>query len=345
MEFGGDGATLLVEFSEDDAAAMGCPYTEFRAVSFDHPSGYPASMEAVSVTPLPGQSAPFPSRIENGRQIYAIVAPVTTVGGVYGAVPPAVLPKADDTFATSTLAWAPFRPATTGLHEPVHDTADSALKVSILPDPTRFRINGWFTQEAGDLPYASVGPDNFVRGRYFVHTGGQSDPSALDTIPAVRMRLSNRFAVTSMLEVFNHLNADPEISACAQELRPSADRAKPSVYTVDFDPVDGPYLVDKRRDRGHHARLRSVLERPAGQRLHSAQGVRGGRVSRVAAGRRRHAGEGVPADRIGRGQLALGLAESALVTANFLFPAAEGVIVEASDPRASLPTHQQGPLA
>jgi trimeric autotransporter adhesin len=337
-------ASLLVEFSEDDAVLMDCPYTQFRAVRFDHPSCYPTSMEAVSVTPLPGQSAPFPSRIENGRQIYAIVAPVTTVGGVYGAVPPAVLPKANDTFATSSMAWAPFRDGTPGLHEPVHDTADSALKVAVHPDPTRFRINGWFTQEAGYLPYASIGPDNFVRGRYFVHTGGQSNPSALDTIPAVRMRLSNRFAVTSMLEAFNHLNSDPEVTSCAQELRPSAHPAKPSVYMVDFDPADGPFMVENGATEGVMRAFEAYSTDPQDNGFialkECAVGVYpAALLDACAAPVKVYAPTATDA-----GNLALGLPESALVIANYLHPVAEGEIVESPDPPAQLPTHQQGPF-
>ena len=342
LQFGGDGASLVVEFSEDDAALLGRPYTEFRAVSFAHPSCYPASMEAVSVTPLPGQSAPFLARIENGRQIYAIVATVPEVGGAYGAVPAALQTRMDDTFATSTLAWAPFRGTTPGLHEPIHDTADSALKVSIHPDATRFRINGWFTREEGYLPCAAVGKDNFVRGRYFVHTGGQANPASLDTIPAVRMRLSNRFAVTSMLEVFNHLNADPEITSCAQELRPSADPARPSVYTVDFDPADGPFMVDNGTTEGVMRAFEAYSTDPQDNGFialkECAVGVYPAAVlDACTAPVKVYAPTASDA-----GNMALGLPESALVIANYLYPPAEGEIVAANDPTDSLPTHQQG---
>jgi hypothetical protein len=59
----------------------------------------------------------------------------------------------------------------------------------------------------------------------------------------MRMRLSTRYAQNSMLEVFNHTNLSASDELLEQELRPSADPTSPSLYRVDFDPVDVPYLV------------------------------------------------------------------------------------------------------
>jgi hypothetical protein len=58
----------------------------------------------------------------------------------------------------------------------------------------------------------------------------------------MRMRLSTRYAQNSMLEVFNHTNLSASDQLLEQELRPSADPSRPSLYRVDFDPVDVPYL-------------------------------------------------------------------------------------------------------
>lgn len=86
MTFGGEGATLRVEFSEDDAAAFGTDYTEFRVASLTYPPDYPASKTAAQVKLL-SSTIPVPSRIENGRQIYSMTAPITAIGSTYGAVP------------------------------------------------------------------------------------------------------------------------------------------------------------------------------------------------------------------------------------------------------------------
>jgi trimeric autotransporter adhesin len=87
MQFGGDGATIRVEFSEDDVALFGGSYTDFRGVLLTYPADYPANMESVTRLPLPSQSAPVPVRIENGKQIYAITAPITEISSTYGAIP------------------------------------------------------------------------------------------------------------------------------------------------------------------------------------------------------------------------------------------------------------------
>jgi len=61
VTFGGTGATLRVEFSEDDVALFGGSYTYFRAVRLVYPPGYPASKEAVEVS-LMSDSTPIPWR-------------------------------------------------------------------------------------------------------------------------------------------------------------------------------------------------------------------------------------------------------------------------------------------
>jgi hypothetical protein len=86
VEFGGAGATLRIEFSQEDAAAYGVPYTDFVAVKMAYPPRYPASKEVASSIPL-AAAVPVPIRTENGRQIYAITIPLATLGATYGAVP------------------------------------------------------------------------------------------------------------------------------------------------------------------------------------------------------------------------------------------------------------------
>ena len=92
MQFGGDSATIRVEFSEDDVALFGGSYTDFRAVKLTYPAGYPTSKEAATKTLLAGQSAPTPIRIDNGKQIYAITAPLTGITSTYGAIPESAVP-------------------------------------------------------------------------------------------------------------------------------------------------------------------------------------------------------------------------------------------------------------
>ncbi len=109
-QFGGAGATLRVEFSEDDVAAYGVAYTEFRAAALGYPGNYPTSREAASLTGL-GTALPAPIRIDNGKQIYAITVPLAATGLTGGAVPIAYLTPAAPTnpgatdFGTNSITW------------------------------------------------------------------------------------------------------------------------------------------------------------------------------------------------------------------------------------------------
>lgn len=86
VAFGGAGATLRIEFSEDDAASYDVPYTDFAAVRLAYGSDSQTSREAAAVT-LIDDSTPVPIRVENGRQIYAITVPLNEIASTYAAVP------------------------------------------------------------------------------------------------------------------------------------------------------------------------------------------------------------------------------------------------------------------
>lgn len=101
LQFGGSGADLWVEFSEDDAAAYGKSPEDFRAVALRYPSDYGLTLEAVMpAILLPNQSPPVAIRIENGRQIYGIRVTgfSATEAVAYGAVPLNYVPVAVSRF-------------------------------------------------------------------------------------------------------------------------------------------------------------------------------------------------------------------------------------------------------
>jgi hypothetical protein len=64
------------------------------------------------------------------------------------------------------------------------------------------------------------------------------------------VRAAIRFAQSSILEVFHHLNGDSANNPLAHELRPSSDPTHPSIYRVDLDPVDVPALSDYAETEG-----------------------------------------------------------------------------------------------
>jgi hypothetical protein len=158
-------------------------------------------------------------------------------------------PIMGDTMSSGTLeppgslvGWSSFA-FNSALAWPEYSTTAGAYLAHVTPSANRYRISGVMANYEGWLPYQAVDTNNVVRAKYFMYAGGQSSPSDLNQIPNLRMRLSNRFAVNSMVEVFHHTNDNPTQTAMDQELRPSTVATSPSLYRVDFDPVDVPYLV------------------------------------------------------------------------------------------------------
>jgi hypothetical protein len=158
-------------------------------------------------------------------------------------------PVMGDAFDTGAIAapgsqvgWSSFGFTTTTLGWPDYESSGGAYRAHVAARDGYYRASGVSANPAEWLPYAYVGPDNIVRAKYFVYAGGQANPAMLNQVPNIRARLQTRFAQNSMLEVFNHFNYDPEATALSQDFRPSKDPLKPSLYRVDLDPVDAPYL-------------------------------------------------------------------------------------------------------
>ena len=131
----------------------------------------------------------------------------------------------------SSLAWADY------------STTECAYRAYVTANPSRFRMSGIVANQDLWIPYNSVGSSNFVRAKFHVYAAGQTNPSAINQIPNLRMRLAVRYAQTSMLEVYSHVNSDPAAQPLANEIAPSRNPARPSVYRVDLDPVDVPFLA------------------------------------------------------------------------------------------------------
>ncbi len=139
---------------------------------------------------------------------------------------------------TTTAGWYTFVATPSGAGWGSYEPATSALRAHVVSDASRYRVAGWMTDSSKWLPWRSVGSNNYVRGKFYVYGSGSSS----NAIPNLRVRLAMRFAQNSMLEVFNHTNLGASDELREQELRPSSDPAKPSLYRVDMDPVDVPYL-------------------------------------------------------------------------------------------------------
>jgi len=123
-----------------------------------------------------------------------------------------------------------------------YDSGNTALRVTVATS-SDFRINGYVTGNSEWMPYATaIGTGNVVRAKFWVFATGQASSTDINQVPNMRARVANRFAYTVYLEVFNHLIADPAGTLLGYDVRPSNDPNNPSLYRVDFDPVDIPGL-------------------------------------------------------------------------------------------------------
>jgi len=127
---------------------------------------------------------------------------------------------------------------------------DPGLRLHVASDPGRFRVAGVLSNFDEWIPYDAIGPDRHVRAIFYLYTMGQDQPDDPAERPNFRLRLANRFAVTSMLEVFHNTAGDPGNVALGAELSPSRDPARPSRYRVDFDIIDVPHLESNRITEG-----------------------------------------------------------------------------------------------
>jgi uncharacterized repeat protein (TIGR01451 family) len=220
---------------------------------------------------------------------------------------------------------------------------------AILPGARLYNSTGFVSEGAASLPYSAVGPNRIVRGKFSVYqtplttvlgprAAPGTDPSR---IPALRLRLANRFAVSSMLEVNSHIESDPGIAAYAAEITPSASPSNPSLYRVDLDPMDVPYLVAN----GATERIRYGFEA-----LKNSLVTQGSlNLTEVSLGTYSiHATTNTVApiatyspDSLGAGQLAQSLSGAALSTLTFQVTTA-GEVINFNTPGNPVPLYSEG---
>lgn len=162
----------------------------------------------------------------------------------------------------SATGWSPFGVLIPGLAVADYDATGKAFRGIVTPDPTHYRIAGWQCNLNEWLKYADIGPSRIVRTKYFIYTTGRPTGAPNNMIPNLRLRASVRFAYNSMLEVLHHSNSDPSNQALASELRPSSDATHPSLYRVDLDVCDVPYLASNSGTEGAMRAMESYSTDP-----------------------------------------------------------------------------------
>ena len=168
VQFGGGGALLRVEFSQDDADAYGVDYTEFRAVKMTYRPDYPVVKEAKGLSGA-GAAVPVPVGVENGVQMYAVMVAEPETGSVYGAVPRSLLsfrapskPAAGAIGAdTITWSWQDNSENETGFNLWITPgtSAPVTLATTTAADVTSFTQVGLAANTAYSFQVEGVNPD------------------------------------------------------------------------------------------------------------------------------------------------------------------------------------------
>lgn len=251
-QFDIDGGQRSIEFTLNGPETVTIRKTKFgpggSAITAVTRDGQPIALNAGEVVAGTGtEYPPLTVNVPSGAHTYRIT---------YG-FPIGFTVAQDDTFTTNSVqpagaatGWSTLGMNTPGMAVSFYDQANTAMSTLVYPDATHYRVSGFVSNKSEWLPYSTLGTGNIARIKYYVYASGQANPTALNTIPNFRIRAANRFAVNSMLEVLHHQNADVINDPLAQELRPSSDPANPSVYRVDLDPVDVPYLVQNSANEG-----------------------------------------------------------------------------------------------
>lgn len=145
-----------------------------------------------------------------------------------------------DTHNTSAKEWADI--AMTSDVTLDHDSGAGAYRIHVNASSTTHRNGYWHANRVQWLPYSSVGSNNYVRAKFMLYRSGQADMNNYDEIPNIKLSVANRYAVSSGLQLLFNDPTNSANDSVYSDLRPSSDSGNPSVYRVDFDPVDVPYL-------------------------------------------------------------------------------------------------------
>jgi len=230
-------------------------YASFRDIIFSPgtsapPPAFSAPVDPAKANHAAGKSIRF--YVSDGTNVATNDIIVNTVDNgndkLSGGTPFVV--AQDDNFTTNsgnftaggTTGWVPLDVANQTGKVTDYDSANTAFRVTVSSGST-IRINGWQTANSEWMPYSMVGTGNVARGKFYIFRTGQLNMADFNQIPNTRFRLAQRFAVTALMEVFNHAPTDnATIQGLAGELRPSSDPNSPSIYRVDLDPIDVPQM-------------------------------------------------------------------------------------------------------
>jgi hypothetical protein len=231
---------------------LGQPFATFRDVIFSPPPTnlpYPDPNPVDAASHLAGKAVRF--YVSDGTNVTSQDTLVNSEDDGFDALSPSCTYSTaqDDNFTTDVSNANPAGPGwfysegadINNLASGIYEAGAQSLSIQVGVQPVPgFTITNWASTLPDWMPYGFVGSSNVARGKFYVYAAGQS-PATANRIPDLRLKLSNGVAVASTLEVLHTNNfADDNFGA---ELAPSFNSAAPSIYRVDYDPVDVPVLA------------------------------------------------------------------------------------------------------
>ncbi|MCX7717088.1 MAG: hypothetical protein N2111_01625 [Candidatus Sumerlaeaceae bacterium] len=229
---------------------LGNTFATFRDVIFSPPPTvlpYADPVDPAKTQHATGKTVRF--YVSDGTQVTSEDTIVRTVDDGFDALSPACVysTRQVDSFTTNNVTtnagdpngW--FFSVAAGSPVGAYEAGTQSISIQVFSQPATNYATASYQTLIGDwLPYGFVGSDNVVRGKFYVFASGQS-PNQANVIPNLRLKLQNFVIVASTLEVLHTNNAaDDNFGA---ELAPSRTASAPSIYRVDYDPVDVPVLA------------------------------------------------------------------------------------------------------
>jgi hypothetical protein len=161
----------------------------------------------------------------------------------------AFVPFRDDTFNTngSGSMWitGSATAANTTYNQFTYNATTGAYSINVTAQAGKYRFASWLNNNRAEwLPYSSVGSTNYVRAKFYVYNSGSNLSTTAGTysVPNFNLKLSQRFAVTAVQTIQTHDAVAADLPAY-RELAPSTNVALPSLYRMDFDPIDVPFMA------------------------------------------------------------------------------------------------------
>lgn len=221
------------------------PVTTFRDIVLS-PEGGPNQAPSDADEAARGKLITY--YVSNGEDVAYANAIIRSVDGGDDSMTPSASwdPVVSD---TDFEDWVPSGQSSTGVS--IERNSDG-LNISVTPTSGLGRVYGWANNSL--ISYDDVGADKYVRGKFYIST---SNPwsAPVNAVPGFRLRVSNEDAVGAAAHFeypqtalasppheprYASAEAPDAEDRAGRYFRPSGDSSTPSLYRVDFDPLDVP---------------------------------------------------------------------------------------------------------